>query len=293
MDMLQLWTRASLPRFVLVVAVFSVITLAASNPIYSAARGRHVPAASRTATADCSVRAADELVKRLGLSDPSVTNPVYKVLCGAFAGPGSQTMVVSLLGPGSTGMIDWVVFRSLGGEWQFLMKRHQAAVLTAAGSDIREKVWIFRSGDPRCCPSGGTKARIWHWDGTRFVASAWKQVTSGKAPKKDAVVFSPLRYGVTCHMTDDGSFRGSWVYCWIGGKPHPTRHVKLNLDGRFSVAATTAIPLGLGGPVTPYGTRVTVGRFRCLSLRSGMRCTVIRSGKGFLINRDGVRRVGP
>ena len=94
-------------------------------------------------------------------------------------------------------------------------------------------------------------------------------------------------------MTDDGSFVGSWVYCWIGGNPHPVRHVKLNLNGQFSVAATTAIPLGLGGRATPYGTQVTVGRFRCQSLRSGIKCTVISTRRGFLFNISGASRVGP
>jgi hypothetical protein len=42
-----------------------------------------------------------------------------------------------------------------------------------------------------------------------------------------------------------------------------------------------------------YGRQITVGRFRCLSLKLGVRCTLIQSGKGFLINRAGVKRVGP
>jgi hypothetical protein len=102
-----------------------------------------------------------------------------------------------------------------------------------------------------------------------------------------AVVFSPLAYGISCHMTDDGSVGGSWVYCWIGANPHPTRHVKLNGRGQFNVAATTAIPLGLGGPALAYSRQVTIGRFRCQSLRSGMKCTVIATGHGFLFNRNG------
>jgi hypothetical protein len=141
--------------------------------------------------------------------------------------------------------------------------------------------------------SGGSTAHIWLWNRASFTAGTWTQLTPRKAPKKDAVVFSPLAYGISCHMTDDGSFRGSWVYCWIGGNPHPTRHAKLNLNGLFSVAATTVIPLGLGGRSTAYGTQVTVGRFRCKSLHSGMKCTVISNGRGFLFNKSGASRVGP
>jgi sugar lactone lactonase YvrE len=110
--------------------------------------------------------------------------------------------------------------------------------------------------------------------------------TSAKSAES-AIVFSPLAYGITCHMTDDGSSAGSWVYCWIGGNPHPSRHVKLDVDGQFSATATTAIPLGLGGRATPYGAQVTVGRFRCQSLRSGIKCTVTSTGKGFRFNING------
>jgi hypothetical protein len=129
---------------------------------------------------ECSKAAGLEAVQRLHLNDPEVTDAAYTVLCGSFTGPGSRTMVVSLMGPGSSGMLDWVVFRWAGDGWELLMKQHQSAVLTAAGSDIRETVSIFRDGDSRCCPSGGTKARIWHWDGARLVATPWKQVTTGK-----------------------------------------------------------------------------------------------------------------
>jgi hypothetical protein len=114
----------------------------------------------------------------------------------------------------------------------------------------------------------------------------------GLTPKNEAVVFSPLAYGLSCNMTDGGSSGGSWVYCWIGSSPDPTHHVKLDLDGQFSITATTAIPPGLGGRSTPYGGEVTVGRFRCQSLRSGIKCTVVSTGKGFLFNINGATPVG-
>ena len=71
-------------------------------------------------------------------------------------------------------MLYWAVFRWFGSDWQFLMKQRQAAILSAAGSDIAEEVSIYRPGDSRCCPSGGTKSRVWSWNGKRFVASPWK-----------------------------------------------------------------------------------------------------------------------
>ena len=234
----------------------------------------------------CSKAEATAVVKRLGLSDPSVASPVYKVLCGAFTGPGSQTMVVSLGGSGaSTGMIDWVVFRWAGGAWQFLMKRHQSAVLTAAGSDIRETVSIFREGDPRCCPSGGTKARIWHWNGSRFVAGPWKGET------KPSRFDSPSR-NIHCWMFDGGGDYRRGVGCYTDT---PRRSVQMNADGRLKISGFPPSWCGCDEPDFPpltYGRQITVGRFRCESLFTGMRCTVVQSGRGFLINRDGVSRVG-
>ena len=67
----------------------------------------------------------------------------------------------------------------------------------------------------------------------------------------------------------------------------------MGLDGRLDLAARPpALPGGRGGPSLAFGRQITIGRFRCLSQRAGMRCTVIRTGKGFLINRGGVSRVG-
>ena len=46
-------------------------------------------------------------------------------------------MVASISGQDNVGMLDWAVFRWSGSDWQFLMKQRQAAILSAAGSDIR------------------------------------------------------------------------------------------------------------------------------------------------------------
>jgi hypothetical protein len=303
--MKQLWTRVSRQRFLVVVAAVSVVTLAASSPIYSAARGWHVTrqtsassgvARGMAVNAACSMATARQLVEQHRLNDFLVPNPVGQLLCGPFTGPGSEAMAITIGGaPTCWGTQRWAVFSFTGGTWQLVLDRSEFVVppLVAVGADIRVTTPVFRHGDPRCIPSGGSHARTWHWNGTTFTAGPWTQVTAGKALKKEAIVFSPLAYGISCHMTDDGSSRGSWVYCWIGGNPHPARHVKLDLNGQFSLTATTAIPLGLGGRSTPYGTQVTVGRFRCQSLHSGIRCTVVQSGKGFLINSAGITRVGP
>jgi hypothetical protein len=249
-----------------------------------------------TAAADCSREAARDLVEQLHLGnagDPTVSDPVGQVLCGAFTGPGSDAMVVSLAIPSCGRTAGWVVFQLAGGAWKFVMQRNNGADLAAVCTDIQETQFVLRPGDPHCFPTGGTRSRTWHWDGTRFTASAWKQTTPGSARPESAIVFAPPPARISCQMTDDGSVRGSWVYCWIGRDRGRTPHVKMGPGGRLDRTVKQTLPQGLGGPSTALGKRVTVGRFRCRPQRRGMRCTVVKSGKGFRFNRDGAKRVGP
>ena len=161
------------------------------------------------------------------------------------------------------------------------------------GSDIKETAPVFRPGDPRCIPSGGSHARVWHWGGTRFVAGAWKQVT---APKPTAVAqfYSPSR-NIECGMVDRASGGVAGVTCWT---LRPMQRVGLNVSGKLTICVHrgTRCTADLGDTPRPqrlaYGKQIVVGRFRCLSMQSGVKCVVINSGKGFLINRTGITRVG-
>jgi hypothetical protein len=242
-------------------------------------------ATASAASGDCTKAEAINAVKRLGLRDVSPTYPVHRVLCGAFTGAGSQTMVASISGPDNVGMLYWVVFRWSGSEWQFLMKQRHAAVLSAAGSDIRETVSIYRPGDPRCCPSGGTKVRIWHWNGSRFVAGREQTTTH-------LFYFESPSHNIWCDSGDEGQ-----AYC---ATKTPPRSVALIADGTLTICASRRCsgPYKFGGdPVLGYGHVNEQGGFRCRSEMAGMACTVILRGKGygkgFLINRDGITRVGP
>ena len=58
----------------------------------------------------------------------------------------------------------------------------------------------------------------------------------------------------------------------------------MDARGRLRICSGSEARCKLGNagedvPVLAYGRQITVGRFRCLSLRSGVRCTVIRIGR--------------
>ena len=294
--MRQLRTSAARLRWFVVVAAISMITLAASSPIYSATRGEQVidPTSASpltaVATADCSEAAATEIVLRLHLNDPEVPAPVAKLLCGSFTGPGSQTMVASLWGPGNSGLITWVVFQWVGDAWQFVMKQPAAASITAAGSDIRQTLPVYRPNDSRCCPTGVKKSRLWHWDGSRFVAGPWTQVTGEPL----SMTFRSPSRNIKCWMSDDRTLRS--VRCQSGRSP---QSVTMGVDGRLKICrGVRCVWCGCdeNEPATPglgYGREIAVGRFRCLSQRSGVTCTVVRSGRGFSIDSNRIRRIAP
>ena len=83
--------------------------------------------------------------------------------------------------------------------------------------------------------------------------------------------------------------RGTYAYCQTFVRP---RSVKLSATGRMRVCTGTGC-LG-NGPENAltlrYGRSVRLGPFRCTSLLSGMRCMAVRTGHGFLISRESLKR---
>jgi hypothetical protein len=116
-----------------------------------------------------------------------------------------------------------------------------------------------------------------------------KVATSGTVSATYAGFLSPS-HNLSCELADR-DVRGSYVHCQSVKAPHS---VRMGSDGRLKICRGTRC-LGNAAENTAtlnYGKQMTVGRFRCRSQRSGVRCTVIRSGKGFLIHGKGVRRIG-
>jgi hypothetical protein len=271
------------------------------------AAGAFASGGSSATSADCSKAEATAIVKRLRLGYADyLPNPVYQVICGAFMGPRSQTMVALLASGGASNPFGgWAVFRLVRGAWQLVMERTGGGRITAAGPDLRETVSVLREGDSRCCPSGGTKARIWHWSGTRFTAGPWKQATPG-TPSAAGVFrsgyFKTPSGNIVCyHSPGPADLRRAFLGCGIksGLKPAPPRRpceeggyagdrVSINATGRVSVPACAGDPGALVGArearVLGYGKTWSGGGLSCASAVAGLTCRN-KSGHGFFLSR--------
>ncbi len=125
-------------------------------------------------------------------------------------------------------------------------------------------------------------------------SNATATTTPATATTTGASFYSPSR-NLSCEIDDGGSGAPAQVYCqsW-----NPPSSVHLGLDGKLVICSGTGAArrcLGNPGENTPtlaYGKQVSVGRFRCGSDQTGVTCTLLRSGKGFLISSAGVRPVG-
>lgn len=82
---------------------------------------------------------------------------------------------------------------------------------------------------------------------------------------------------------------GTYASCFT---QRPPRCVNLKPSGQMSVQRGL---ICIGNPpegafTLQYGRSIRVGPFRCTSRRDGMRCVVVRTGHGFLISREAVKR---
>ena len=268
-------TTVSSTRLLLAVATACLVALAAAPSF----------AAGPTGAAPCSKATATQLVNQYQLNSFLLQQPVAQLLCGPFAGPGSEAMAVGIAAPTCWPIQGWAVFSVVNGSWQLVLNPGQDFLfpLVAVGSGIREIVPVSRATDPRCIPSGGAKARLWHWNGSSLVAGAWKRI------RTQAEFYSPSR-NLGCEMDDYRGDIPSEVYCQSFRSPHS---VRLHLNGALKQCSGQRC-LGNAGEHTPklaYGRQITLGRFRCLSRRVGVECVVISSGKGFLIDSRRTSRI--
>jgi hypothetical protein len=272
-----------------------------------------VPSAGDTAaSADCSQATALRLGKPYAF-DPSAPK-VELELCGSFLGQGSEAMVVSFGAPTCWPLQSWAIFGFAAGSWK-LIKRIPAFLapprhLVAVGHDIRETTAVHRRGDPRCLPSGGKHARIWHWNGTAFVAGPWKQVsppTTRPQPVEGTFKYGYFRTpsgNIHCDWGYGGNSR-AWVRCGIrsGLKPPPPSRgpgceqrpwFEMNPTGRprLGPSICPGEDEGDAGPfsggqtakVLGYGRSWIGARMRCASAFDGLTCRNA-SGHGWFLSR--------
>jgi hypothetical protein len=104
--------------------------------------------------------------------------------------------------------------------------------------------------------------------------------------------------GVVCVIEDEPD--NVEVVCY-STRPGFSQKAMLDAGGGLSLCAVHGreseirCQLGNAGERTPTlnaGRRITIGRFRCLVLHAGVRCTVIATGKGFLMTADKTVPVG-
>lgn len=272
----------------------AVAVVACAAPLVQASTTGSAPAPyGAAATPSCSEATARQLVQQHRLNSFDLPNLVRQVLCGPFTGEGSEAMAVTIGAPTCWPVQRWAVFRFTAGGWQLAFDRSEfvAPPLVAVGGDIKVTRAVYRLGDGRCFPSGGMEATTWHWDGTRFAAGPPQQV---RPPALTPISFKSPTGNISCTIGDVSRFRG--VRCQSGRRPHA---VRLTASGRLTTCrgyrncVWCGCEDGLEEPTLPYGREVSVGRFTCSSLRTGMRCVVTASGRGFHINGRAITRVGP
>jgi hypothetical protein len=293
-------------------AVKATRAVLAALVVTLASAAASVSFASGTLSGECSQANARQLVAQYGLNGFQLPNPVAQLLCGPFTGPGSDAMVVAIgVAPTCWPIQRWAVFSFVGGAWKLVLDRPQFIVppLAAVGSDIRETVPVYRPGDPRCIPTGGTRARLWHWDGARFTAGPWKQVKTGapRAGKVKTGGFKTPSGNIVCeyffnYVGPPGTPPRNFIRCGIhsGLKPPPPRRScgpdLSYVSDRFSLGATgraaADVCVGDIGPyaverkarVLGYGKAWSGGGLTCKSAFAGLTCRN-RSGRGFFVSR--------
>jgi hypothetical protein len=252
--------------------------------------GAREAGAKAAATPPCSRTTALEVAKDLFVWGTDVRSPVAQVLCGPFAGPGSEAMAITLSAPTCWPVQGWAVYHFAEGAWKLTLSRRGAFVvppLVAVGSQIRETAPVYRRGDPRCIPSGGTRSRLWSWDGTRLAAGPWRQVTSGQPGTSPVRRFSSPSKNIDCWIDADPPTVGC-------STRQPQRSVIMNGSAALRIRRLE-FDCGCQEPsaaTLAYGRQISYGGFRCVSRETGVSCVVARTGRGFEINRDGVTRVG-
>ncbi len=108
------------------------------------------------------------------------------------------------------------------------------------------------------------------------------------ADARSSFFFSPTG-NIGCQMVDkDARLRPS-VFCQSASS---RTSVTLSKNGALKVCRRSSRCIGdapYGTGKLAYGKQRTLGRFRCVSRRDGVRCRIIATGRGFHIDRTSVK----
>jgi hypothetical protein len=141
------------------------------------------------------------------------------------------------------------------------------------GDDIREEQPIFRRADQGCVATGGSRARLWHWDGTRLKAGAFRRA---RRPDPRPRAFRVFGGRLACSLRDDHHARR--VLC--GGRPFGVRLNEVGSANRCRCARPRA---------TRTLRSASVGRFSCSANAVALTCQV--DGRGFALGAAGGLRI--
>jgi hypothetical protein len=279
------------------------LTLMAVPPLASgASRGA-------IASAKCSRAAAQAALRAHPRFDPVYVPKLEfpsQVLCGTFLGAGARTMIVGFAANvciTDDYNLGWGAYRLSAGKWQPVWKHWEGSQSIAiVGSTVKETRGIRRPNDSGCNDTGGAESRAWHWNGRRFVASAW---TTHLAPAP--LQSNPPEFrvrlaggGFECSLGVSGMLCVGAPNAPEGAEPL-AQVAKLSSAGEVTrCTESLAKPVescfvgnfGYPIPYLSFGQQTAVGPFTCKVLETGVECTVTATGKGFLITPQSVTEVG-
>ncbi len=259
-------------------AAIGVLVLAlASSPIAVGSAG----------SGSCSRAAARAVIREHPHLHPFA--PIFTaagpVLCGPFLGRG-EAMIVSFRAATCGGTFGWAAFRWHGGKWNLVWHyRNGQRTIAAVGTEIEETLNILRPTDPRCVPTGGTKSRLWRWNGHKFTPGPWsyQYVNPEEFQSPDG--------HVTCYMSEaEASCYGSQ-----SRGAGPQYKATVTAGGAVGTCAVQAPSLrevcfqnwAPDLPVLPIGQQSELFGFRCESAADGITCTKLTSpgkDRGFRVS---------
>jgi hypothetical protein len=251
---------------------------------FGGASTRSALTGSSTTAPRCSKATALAVTSKLGIvPDPTLPSPIAKVLCGPFAGPGSEAMVVSFARGTCLPTSGWAVLRLRGGQWRLAFQRSGFSQIAASGSDIRETLYVALNGDSPCNPTGGERVRTWRWNGSRLVSGPWEQTTV------HLYYFVTPSRNISCGVGDEDQ-----ASCVSRNRPHSAT---LRATGAVTICRGSRCVFGNSTPKYPvlaYGQVDEQLPFRCRSETTGVTCVLVggkNSGQGFFISRDVVKSI--